>query len=168
MLSVHPSGFFTWVKEPLSQRAQEDQRQTKLVEKAWKDSGKIYGYHKIYDDLIDMGETLSENRVARWPVLQIFRRRSATRRSPAFMAANPPSSWTTHWIGSSPSMRQIALGSRMSLIFAHTRVLHICAQTSTCSRGASSAGRCNHARHRNSQFRLCSWPSGVESPRRDC
>ena len=65
MLSVHPSGFYTWVKEPLSQRAQEDQRQTKLVEKAWKDSGKIYGYHKIYDDLIDMGETLSENRVAR-------------------------------------------------------------------------------------------------------
>ena len=65
MLCVHPSGFYAWVKEPLSQRALEDERQTKLVKKAWKDSGMVYGYRKICDDLIDMGETASENRVAR-------------------------------------------------------------------------------------------------------
>ncbi|MEM9579003.1 MAG: IS3 family transposase [Pseudomonadota bacterium] len=65
MLSVHPSGFYAWVKEPLSQRAQEDRRQTKLVKKAWKASGKTYGDRKIHDDLIDMGEAVSENRVAR-------------------------------------------------------------------------------------------------------
>jgi len=65
MLSVHPSGVYASVKEPLSQRAIEDQRQTRLPKKAWKDSGKVYGYRKIYDDLIDMGEAVSENRVAR-------------------------------------------------------------------------------------------------------
>ena len=65
MLSVHPSGFYVWVKEPLSLRAREDRRQIKLLKKAWKDSGKVYGYRKIYDDLIDMGEVVSENRVAR-------------------------------------------------------------------------------------------------------
>ena len=65
MLSVHPSGFYAWVKNPLSQRALKDERQTKLVKEAWNDSGKVYGYRKIYDDLIDMGETVSENRVAR-------------------------------------------------------------------------------------------------------
>jgi putative transposase len=65
MLSVHPSGFYAWVKEPLSHRALEDARQTKLVKKAWQDSGKVYGYRKICDDLFDMGETASENRVAR-------------------------------------------------------------------------------------------------------
>ena len=64
MLSVHPSGFYAWVKEPLSQRAMEDLRQIKLLKKAWKDSGKVYGYRKIHD-LIDMGEVVSENRVAR-------------------------------------------------------------------------------------------------------
>ena len=47
MLSVHPSGFYAWIKEPLSQRAQEDRRQTRLVKKAWQDSGKVYGYRKI-------------------------------------------------------------------------------------------------------------------------
>ena len=65
MLSVHPSVFYAWVKEPLSQRALEDERQTKLVEKAWKDSGKVSGYRKIHDDLSDVGEAVSENRVAR-------------------------------------------------------------------------------------------------------
>ena len=65
MLSVHPSGFYAWVKEPVSHRALEDARQTGLVKKAWNDSGKVYGYRKIYDDLIDMGEVVSENRVAR-------------------------------------------------------------------------------------------------------
>lgn len=65
MQSVHLSGFYAWFKEPLSQRAIDDQRQTRLLKKAKKDSGKDYGYSKIYDDLSDMGEAVSENRVAR-------------------------------------------------------------------------------------------------------
>lgn len=65
VLGVHFSGFYAWVKNPLSLRSLEDERQTKLIVKAWKDSGKVYGYRKIHDDLIDMGESVSENRVAR-------------------------------------------------------------------------------------------------------
>ena len=65
MLSVHPSGFYAWVKEPLSQRALEDVRQTESIQQAWTDSGKVYGYRKLADDLRDAGETCSENRVAR-------------------------------------------------------------------------------------------------------
>ena len=65
ILSVHPSGFYAWIKEPLSRRAREDARQTALAKQAWTDSGKIYGYRKIHDDLIEMGEAMSEKRVAR-------------------------------------------------------------------------------------------------------
>jgi putative transposase len=43
-LSVEPSGFYAWLKNPLSRRAQEDDRQTELIGKAWSDSGKVYGY----------------------------------------------------------------------------------------------------------------------------
>tara|TARA_R100000935_G_scaffold35531_1_gene56262 strand:- start:5591 stop:5854 length:264 start_codon:yes stop_codon:yes gene_type:complete len=43
-LRLHPSGFYAWVKNPLSQRAQEDELQTKLIKDAWKESGNIYGY----------------------------------------------------------------------------------------------------------------------------
>lgn len=65
VLRVHFSGFYAWLKEPLSQRALEDSRQTELVRQAWADSGKVYGYRKLTDDLRDQGEQVSENRVAR-------------------------------------------------------------------------------------------------------
>ena len=65
VLAVHFSGFYAWLKEPLSQRALEDVRQTELIQQAWTDSGKVYGYRKLADDLRDAGETCSENRVAR-------------------------------------------------------------------------------------------------------
>lgn len=65
VLAVHFSGFYAWLKEPLSQRALEDARQTDLIQQAWTDSGKVYGYRKLHDDLLDQGEICSENRVAR-------------------------------------------------------------------------------------------------------
>ncbi len=65
VLRVHFSGFYAWLKEPLSRRAQEDARQTELIRQAWADSGKVYGYRKLADDLRDQGEQVSGNRVAR-------------------------------------------------------------------------------------------------------
>ncbi len=89
MLSVHPSGFYAWVKEPLSQRALEDQRQTGLVKKAWKDSGKVYGYRKIHDDLIDMGETVSENRIARLARLAGIQAQIGYKKKPGVYGGKP-------------------------------------------------------------------------------
>ena len=65
LLDVHPSGFYAWIKNPLSRRANEDKRQTALLRKAWDESGKVYGYRKLHDDLLDQGETCCPNRVAR-------------------------------------------------------------------------------------------------------
>ena len=65
VLRVHFSGFYAWLKEPLSRRAQDDARQTDLIRQAWSESGKVYGYRKLADDLRDQGEHVSENRVAR-------------------------------------------------------------------------------------------------------
>lgn len=65
VLLVHFSGFYAWLKEPLSRRAVEDARQTDLIRRAWNDSSKVYGYRKLHDDLRDQGETCSQNRVAR-------------------------------------------------------------------------------------------------------
>jgi putative transposase len=56
VLRVHFSGFYAWLKEPLSRRAQEDARQTGLIRQAWSESGKVYGYRKLADDLRDQGE----------------------------------------------------------------------------------------------------------------
>jgi hypothetical protein len=37
-LRIHPSGFYAWLKDPLSERDREDARHTELIRKAWKDS----------------------------------------------------------------------------------------------------------------------------------
>ena len=62
MLLVHPSGFYAWLREPLSQRALEDHRQTELIKIAWEENGEVYGYRKLHDDLCDMGEDIRTNR----------------------------------------------------------------------------------------------------------
>jgi putative transposase len=49
----------------LKSAAQEDMRQTVLIQQAWADSGNVYGYRKLHGDLMDQGEICSENRVAR-------------------------------------------------------------------------------------------------------
>jgi len=65
VLEVHPSGFYAWLKEPRSMRAKEDQRQTGLVEQSWLESGCVYGYRKVHDDLRDLGERCGKHRVHR-------------------------------------------------------------------------------------------------------
>ena len=65
MFCVHPSGFYAWLKKPFSKRTVEDKRQTDLLKEAWEDSGKVYGYRKLHDDLSDQGEACCPNRVAR-------------------------------------------------------------------------------------------------------
>jgi putative transposase len=65
LFGIHPSGFYAWLRMPLSKRAREDKRQIDLLQTAWEESGKVYGYRKLHDDLLDHGETCCPNRVAR-------------------------------------------------------------------------------------------------------
>ena len=51
ILKVHPSGFYAWLKEPLSNKAKDDQRLIGLLKQAWLESGCVYGYRKLHDDL---------------------------------------------------------------------------------------------------------------------
>jgi len=65
MADVHPSGYYAWIKQPKSHRQKEDERLVGLIKQLWLESGCIYGYRKIHDDLMDLGETCGNNRVAR-------------------------------------------------------------------------------------------------------
>ena len=81
-LAVQPSGFYAWLRNPFSSRATEDKRQTELIKEAWKDSGKVYGYRKLHDDLRDQGETCCPNRVARLARLAGVKARIGYKRRP--------------------------------------------------------------------------------------
>jgi len=88
-LAIQPSGFYAWQKNPLSHRAQEDVRQTALIRQAWKDSGKVYGYRKLHDDLLDQGETCCPNRVARLTSLAGIKAQIGYKRRPGSSGGRP-------------------------------------------------------------------------------
>ncbi|WP_454611407.1 IS3 family transposase [Labrenzia sp. MBR-25] len=88
-LRIHPSGFYAWLKNPLSKRAREDIRQTELLNTAWKESGKVYGYRKLHDDLLDQGETCCVNRVARLARLAGIKAQIGYKRRPGSYGGKP-------------------------------------------------------------------------------
>lgn len=88
-LAIQPRGFYGWQKSPLSRRAQEDARQTALILQAWNDSGKVYGYRKLHDDLLDQGETCCPNRVARLTSLAGIKAQIGYNRRPGSSGGRP-------------------------------------------------------------------------------
>jgi len=88
-LCIHPSGFYAWLKTPLSTQAREDRRQTALICQTWKDSGKVYGYRKLHDDLLDQGETCCPNRIARLAKLAGIKAQIGYKRRPGAYGGKP-------------------------------------------------------------------------------
>jgi hypothetical protein len=88
-LRIQPSGFYAWLKNPLSKRAREDARQAELIREAWKDSGKVYGYRKLHDELLDQGEAYCPNRVARLASLAGIKAQIGYKRRPGSYGGKP-------------------------------------------------------------------------------
>jgi len=88
-LKVHPSGYYAWLAEPQSARAKEDHRLLGLIKHAWLESGGVYGYRKIHDDLRELGETCGRNRVGRLMQAEGVRSQTGYRRRPAFYGGKP-------------------------------------------------------------------------------
>jgi len=64
-LNVHRSGFYAWLKQPLSNRELENQRLLERIKASYVESGGVYGSPRIIHELRRQGESCSENRVAR-------------------------------------------------------------------------------------------------------
>lgn len=64
-LEVHHSGFYAWLKQPLSATAQRSEQLLEVIKQFWLESGGVYGYRKIFCDLRDVGESCGINRVHR-------------------------------------------------------------------------------------------------------
>jgi len=65
VLSVHRSGFYIWLKRPLSHRAIEDKRLLSQIKQFWIESGLNYGYRNVTRDMKAFGYTCGNNRVHR-------------------------------------------------------------------------------------------------------
>jgi putative transposase len=65
VLEVAPSGYYDWLKQPVSKRAQEDARLLRLIRASFVASQGIYGAPRVFLDLREAGETCSKHRVER-------------------------------------------------------------------------------------------------------
>ena len=65
VLGVHRSGYYAWLRTPMSPRAIDDARLGKMAKEAWLASGGVYGHRKVTLDLRDLGESCSRHRVER-------------------------------------------------------------------------------------------------------
>jgi putative transposase len=89
ILKVHHSGFYAWLKAPLSNKAKDDNRLIGLLKQAWLESGCVYGYRKLHDDLRSLGETCSPNKIARLTSLSGIKAQIGYKRTAGFYGGKP-------------------------------------------------------------------------------
>lgn len=65
VLNIHPSGFYAWHENSKSQREKDDEYLLGFIKQFWLESGCVYGYRKIYKDMLSFGEACGKNRVYR-------------------------------------------------------------------------------------------------------
>jgi putative transposase len=65
VLKVHCSGYYAWLREPLSPRAKVNEALTLKIREFYDQSMGIYGSSRIFCDLREAGLACGENRVAR-------------------------------------------------------------------------------------------------------
>jgi transposase InsO family protein len=65
VFSVSRSGYYAWLKRPVSRRKQADTGLLKKIRIIHRDSDESYGSPRVYRDLKEQGDTCGENRVAR-------------------------------------------------------------------------------------------------------
>ena len=89
ILDVAPSGYYDWLKHPVSRRAQEDARLLRLIRASFVASQGIYGAPRVFLDLREAGETCSKHRVARLMRVNNLRALHAIERDAGRSASHP-------------------------------------------------------------------------------
>ena len=65
VFKIARAGYYAWLHEPVSERAQEDQRLLQLIRASYDASYGIYGYRRLSLDLKKLGECCDKNCVHR-------------------------------------------------------------------------------------------------------
>ena len=88
-MAVHPSGYYAWRAKPDSLRAKNDRRLLGLIKQFWLESGGVYGYRKITNDLRDDGEACGKHRVYRLMRAEGLRSQTGYGRRPGVRGGKP-------------------------------------------------------------------------------
>jgi putative transposase len=89
-LEVSKSGFYAWLRRPPSARAQRRVLLIERIEAVHRDSRQLYGSPRVHRELLDQGESVAENTVAKLMRLNAIRSQIARRFVPHTTDANHP------------------------------------------------------------------------------
>jgi putative transposase len=89
MLEVSHGGFYDWLGRGPSRRVSENERLLGRIRSSFEQSDHTYGSPRVWRDLWDWGEPVSENRVARLMCQAGIRARPKPRRSPTDTGLRP-------------------------------------------------------------------------------
>jgi len=65
MMQVNRSGYYAYRKNGLCQSKKEDILLTGMAKESWEQSGRIYGYRKVHQDILFQGKHCSRHRIAK-------------------------------------------------------------------------------------------------------
>jgi putative transposase len=89
LLKVSHGGFYDWLDRPMSTRAMENERLTGRIRSSFVESDRTYGSPRVWRDLDEWGEKVSEKRVARLMQKAGLRARAKRRRLPTDSGIRP-------------------------------------------------------------------------------
>lgn len=69
--------------------SKDDRRVSALAHQSWLESGRVYGYRKICNDLRDLGERCGKHRVARLMLQAGWKSQTGYTRRPGFRSGKP-------------------------------------------------------------------------------
>ncbi len=126
MMDVHPSGYYAGCRNAMSDRARDDRRLLGLIKHAWLESGGVYGYRKIPQDLRELGEVCGKHRVARLMREEGLRSQTGYRRRPGRYGGKPAVVSPNHLNRQFEQRHPTLHGSPTSLTSALTRAGSTC------------------------------------------
>lgn len=112
---MHPSGYYAWLKEPLSQRDHQDKRLSTQIKQYWLESGGLSGYRNVHQDLLEASISCGRDRVLRIMRQEGIRAQRGYKAPKAYSAVSHIRRLQTCLIGSLTSQRRTAGGSAISL-----------------------------------------------------
>ena len=150
LLDLHPSGYYAWCKAPESERPLDDTRLLGRIGQSWLESGGVYRYRKVCDDMRELGESCGANRVARLMRAEGLRAQRVYGRRPGKLGGKPaavaPNHLQREFSVSQPNRVWVT-----DITYIRTKVGCTLPWSSICSLAKSWAGPC-------SRGSIESWP----------
>lgn len=105
-LDVSPSGFYSWLSRPPSQRQQLDDVLVRQIRRSFTDSGDTYGVRRVWPDLLAWGYDVGRERVARLMRQEGLQARQPKRKLPKDRGERPAHSLAPNTLDRSFNTRQ--------------------------------------------------------------